>query len=96
MASFTDGKPRIATQEDLQANWGGGRSGEYFRCCLCGYRFKEGDYWRWQYTNDIPGAGGNPLVCKKCDGPDVIEKWKQMHKEAKGRMWWFTRYRDAR
>ena len=88
--SFTDGKPRIATKEDCNAPWSGNRKN--FRCYLCGYKFKVGDYWRWQFTNNIQGASGNPLVCKNCDGPDVIEKWKALHEEAKSeKFWWFNR-----
>jgi len=64
-----------------------------FRCFLCGHRFVPGDVVRWQFTNDIPGAAGNPLVCKACDGTkdEVVAKWKAMHAEANGRMWWFCR-----
>lgn len=91
--SFTDGKPFTVTADDLRMPWGGGRSGEYFRCYLCGHRFVVGDVARWQYTNDTPGAGGNPMVCQSCDGTkeQIVEKWKQMHAEQKGRMWWFCR-----
>ena len=93
MSSFTDGKPRVATTEDCQAKWSGGREGEYFRCAFCGRKFQEGDYWRWIYTNDTPGAGGNPIACETCDTHDresMIAKWKAMHAEVRGRMWWFT------
>lgn len=92
--SFTDQKPFKATAEDVQKSWSGGRNGKYFRCYLCGHKFQEGDIVRWQFTNDIPGAGGNPLVCESCDGPKekVIEKWKAMHAEARSeRMWWFSK-----
>jgi hypothetical protein len=91
--SFTDGKPFVATEEDLKRPWMGGKRGEYFRCFLCGHRFVPGDVVRWQFTNDIPGAAGNPLVCKACDGTkdEVVAKWKAMHSEVNGRMWWFCR-----
>jgi hypothetical protein len=91
--SFTDGKPWTVTEEDLKAPWSGGKSGKYFRCYLCGHRFKLGDIARWQYTNDVPGAGGNPLVCRRCDGTkaEIALKWISMKKEAEGRMWYFTR-----
>ena len=75
--NFTDQKPRIATQKDLNSPWSGCRHGKFFACGLCGHHFKVGDKWRWIYTNNIPGATGNPLICEKCDGPDVIERWKQ-------------------
>jgi hypothetical protein len=74
--SFTDQKPWIATEKDCALNWGGGGKGARFRCGLCGYKFKPGDTVRWQFTNNIPHYGGNPLVCSTCDGPDIIDKWK--------------------
>jgi hypothetical protein len=91
--SFTDGKPFLATESSCQARWSGGKPGEHFRCGFCGYKFVPGDTVRWQYTNDIPGAGGNPLVCIGCDQPyeQLIKSWKSMHAEASGRMWWFCR-----
>ena len=95
MSEFTDGKPRTATAEECTAPWAGGRAGKYFRCAFCGYKFLEGDYWRWIYTNDTPNAGGNPSTCKDCDTGDrqsMIAKWEALWREAKGRMWWFTRH----
>lgn len=90
---FTNGLPRIATKEDCNTPWSAVPNGDNFRCCFCGYKFKEGDYWRWQYTNDIEGACGNPLVCKKCDeGPEKTrEKWKKKWKKARTEFWWFTK-----
>jgi len=78
--NFTDGKPRYATEDDLKACWSGGKPGECFRCDLCGHKFKLGDYWRWQYTNDTPGASGNPKVCEKCDGTkaSIVAKQKRI------------------
>jgi hypothetical protein len=87
--SFTDGKPRIATEQDCKARWSCGKPGERFRCCLCGHKFVVGDVWRFQFTNNIPNAGGNPLVCEKCDGPDVVERWKKMCEEYKTKFWHF-------
>lgn len=91
--SFLDGKQRIATSKDLKLNWLGGKNGIYFRCALCGYKFREGDVYRCVYTNDTISASGNPIVCKECDDGDfkVIEKWSKMHEESKNRMWWFCR-----
>jgi hypothetical protein len=92
--SFTDQKPRVATEEDCHAGWMGVSNGVYFRCGFCGYRFQPGDYWRWVFTNDVPGAGGNPMTCKACDTGNresMIAKWRAMHEEAKMRMWWFAR-----
>lgn len=92
--SFTNGKPRIATAEDLKRPWGGVRDGSRFRCYLCGHRFAVGDVYRWQYTNSVPGTSGNPFVCEACDGPDVVARWKAMHDEwerdSGGKWWWFV------
>jgi hypothetical protein len=95
--SFTDGKPFKATEADCQANWEGGSKGIFFRCYLCGHKFVPGDIVRWQHTNDVPGAGGNPMVCKDCDGTkeEIVAKWKAMYAEAKGRMWHFTKGCDG-
>lgn len=92
--SFTDGKPFVATEENCKAMWSCGKNGKYFRCYLCGHKFIPGDIVRWQFTNNVPGAGGNPLVCEKCDGTpeEVIEKWKKMNEEVKEKFWWFSRY----
>lgn len=90
--SFTDGKPWVATAEDCARDWNCGKNGKHFRCGLCGHRFVVGDRVRWQYTNDIPGAGGNPFVCQSCDGPDMIERWKAKCAEwASDAWWWFRR-----
>lgn len=73
--SFTDQKPFIVTKEHLMLPWNGGKNGKYFLCKLCGYKFEEGDTVRWQYTNDVKGAGGNSFVCLSCDqGRDHIIK----------------------
>jgi hypothetical protein len=90
--SFTDGKPFIATEAHCKGKWGGVPNGLHFRCAFCGYKFVLGDTVRWQYTNEYRGASGNPLVCVKCDCPkdELIAKWRAMHEEANGRMWWFT------
>lgn len=91
--SFTNMMPRIATKEDCNANWGGGKPGEYFRCGFCGHKFKPGDYWRWQFTNDIPTAPGNPLVCQKCDGTshEVRKKWAEKWEAYMSDEWWWFR-----
>lgn len=89
--SFTNGLPWLATDADCSVAWGGSKGGTRFRCTLCGYRLNPGDRVRWQYTNDVPGAGGNPLVCEGCDGTkeEIVEKMKNMYAEAENRMWWF-------
>lgn len=95
MPSFLDGSPQVATEANCHQEWGGGSDGKYFRCALCGHKFVAGDHWRCVYTNDIPKAGGNPLICEKCDigNEDVRKKWKKMSKMARGKFWWFTRQR---
>ena len=91
--SFTDGKPFVVTEEDTRRPWGGGANGKYFRCYLCGHRFQAGDVARWQFTNDTPGAGGNPMVCQACDGTkeEIVARWRQMHLMASDAMWYFFR-----
>lgn len=89
--SFTDGKPWIATAEDCKRRWSCGAPGERFRCYLCGHQFVPGDRVRWQYTNNVSGAGGNPLACERCDGPDVVERWKAKCAEWNSNAWWWFR-----
>lgn len=91
MASFSDQKPRIATEEDCQAKWGfRSGKGEGFLCRLCGHKFVVGDYWRWVFAGDRGCI--NALVCEKCDGPDVVDRWTKIyyeHYEFGKRMGWF-------
>ena len=88
-SSFTDQKPRVATEDDCRAPWSAGKPGERFRCCLCGHKFQVGDVWRFVYAH---GAGLlNFLVCERCDGPDVLDRWKAANEEAKRRFWWLRR-----
>lgn len=103
--SFTDQKPRIATEEDLKFHWGGSSKGERFRCYMCGHKFEIDDYWRWvfgkgvTFQNDGKTWGVcNVIVCKNCDGDDVLERWKKQNEEACTRyeevctrFWWFTK-----
>jgi hypothetical protein len=93
--SFLDGTVQIATEETCAASWGGGIDGKYFRCYLCGYKFVPGDKWRCVYTNDMPKAGGNPLICEKCDGETEIvrKKWAKKCRIARKKFWWFARSR---
>jgi len=92
--NFLKGKPWIATEKDCKASWNSIPNGKCFRCALCGYKFKPGDKVRCQYTNDVPGAHGNPLVCEKCDGTkeEIVAKIKAGYKKAKNEMWWFCRH----
>src|SRR5688572_787006 len=98
LSRYTDQKPFTVTDQDLKLPWGCGRDGIFFRCYLCGHRFQAGDVARWVFTNDVPGASGNPLVCEKCDGTkeEIVAKWKQMHIDATGKMWWFCRINDPK
>jgi len=79
---------RPATEANCKAAWGGGKPGERFRCYLCGHKFAVGDMFRLVYANDRPGTAGNFIVCDKCDGPDVVERWVAACKEAATRFWW--------
>ena len=73
--------------------WAGGNNGKYFRCHFCGHKFKAGDKYRIIYTNDIKGAGGNPIVCEACNDttPNLRDKWKELKAEARERFWWLRR-----
>jgi hypothetical protein len=89
--SFTDGKPREVTAEDLKLKWSG--STENFRCRLCGHRFKVGDVFRWVFANfaESPSRHGNFLVCVSCDGTDVLKRAAAQEEEARTRFWWLRR-----
>lgn len=89
--SFIDGKPQTVSEIDLKADWGGRSHKKFpFRCYMCGHKFQLGEYWRFIFTNDIAGAGGNPIVCHSCDGDDVRERWKKLCDEFNGdKFWWF-------
>jgi hypothetical protein len=85
--SFTDQKPRLATEHDLNAKWSGDEPGKRFRCGLCGYKFTLGDTWRWVYAGKI--GLSNFIVCDKCDSTDILDKWNNHYNEAKQRFWYF-------
>lgn len=93
---FTD-YLKIATEKDTKLAWSGKPNGEWFRCGFCGYKIKAGDKYRIIYTNDIPGAGGNPIICENCDVPNDLARklWKEKHQTIKelkkGAFWWFFR-----
>jgi len=86
--SWTDGKPFTATEKHCNLPWSGSKTN--FRCFNCGHKFKPGDTVRWQFTNDIRGAGGNPMVCEECDGTkeEIVAKIKEGKEQVK-RLWWF-------
>ena len=88
--SFTDQKPHIATVEDIKAPWSGGKNGKYFRCYLCGHRFREGDQYRFVFGKKL----GNLMVCQACDSGDVLKKWSDLQEEwlklSDSRFWHFV------
>ncbi len=77
--NFLNGERNIADIKTISARWMGGKKGEFFRCGFCGHKFKEDDGWRMIYTNNIPKAGGNPLICDNCfiDKEGARQKWKE-------------------
>ena len=85
--SFTDQKPRTATDEDVKASWSGYPNGKYFRCKLCGHKFQVGDYYRFVFH-----PYGNIIVCESCDD-NPEGNWTQIHEEweqlKEGKFWWF-------
>jgi len=85
--SFTDGKPRVATEGECKAKWRGGNNGKYFRCSLCKHKFAVGDYWRFQYiVNSL-----NLITCRDCDTPDLIVKWSKLKEEFYSDKFWVFR-----
>jgi len=101
--AFTDGKLRIATEQDVRAPWGGYHDGRRFRCAICGKQIIAGKMFRWVYTNSEPpedGINGNLLVCECCDNSDekIKEKLRERYKEyviMRDKFWWFIRYDDG-
>lgn len=89
--SFTDGKTRKVTSEDLSYPWYGSSKAKKFRCRLCGHKFILGDDYRFVYTNYKSSKChyGNFLVCADCDGVDVIDRAVAQEKEADQRFWWY-------
>ena len=86
--SFTNRKPFTVTDKMCHQSWSGGKNGIYFRCGLCGHKFKAGDICRWVYMNSTPESHfGNFLVCENCDGPDVKDRRIAWEQEARTRFW---------
>lgn len=88
-----------ATKEEAAARWLGGAGGKWFRCCLCGAKLKEGDRFLVLFTNDMKGAGGNPILCEACvlahahDKEKLREAWRQHCAAAcSEKFWWFHRH----
>lgn len=88
MSSFTDQLPRFATDHECKVKWCGKPPGEWFRCYLCGHKFLVGDYWRFVFG----GKSGltNFMVCKSCDGDDVIDRFIAHCKDLDTKYWWFS------
>jgi len=86
--SFTDQKPRVVTEKHYPGNYGGYKDGRNFRCYMCGHYFKIGDIFR----RVCPGNKGvtSLLVCEKCDGPDIIDRWVKRVNELKTKYWWLN------
>jgi hypothetical protein len=93
MTSFTNGLTRQATEEDCKAPWLGGKNGAYFRCRLCGYKFKVGSAFRWVFANfeASPSRCGNFLVCEVCDGEDVLNRAAKQEETFSSAQFWFLR-----
>ena len=91
--SWIDQTPFTVTRVELALHWGCRAPGEGLRCGFCGHKFTEGETARWVYTNDVPGAGGNPFVCVACDGPRevLIEKLKALAAEFNAPKFWRMR-----
>jgi len=87
--SFTDRKPFVVTEEQTHLAWSGKPDGARFRCGCCGYKFRAGNIARWEFTNDTPGACGNPFVCQQCDGPKekIVARLRELE-ELKNRFGW--------
>lgn len=89
--SFADRKPFVATKDHCVLAWNGNKKN--FRCGLCGYKFKVGDTVRWEFTNDVEGAVGNPLLCIKCDRPRdvIVHKMIELRKEFEDPKFWYLK-----
>lgn len=85
--SFTDQKPRIATEKDCNLKWAGDKKN--FRCYMCGHTFLPGDQWRWVCATHKGTT--NFLVCKDCDGEDVLDRWIRHVENGKIKYWWMLR-----
>ena len=94
---FIDGKPFIATKEHCSLHWGGRKDGGHFRCFYCGHKFVEGDTVRWQFTNDVKSAGGNPFVCQKCDGTkeEIVAKILELRSMDDNKTWWVNHFKEV-
>ncbi len=90
---------KIADEQTCKARWAGLPNGALFYCAFCGDQFTPGHNYKAIYTNDLKGAGGNPLCCGTCyahnGGTDekMRELWKARSKEwddgYRGKWRWF-------
>jgi hypothetical protein len=95
--TFTNGDPFVCSEDDCKFDWNRQPNGEYFRCAICGHKFKPGDCVRWVYTN-YPGSPipGNPFVCNTCaptkeDAISILTMMKEHAKTQTKTLWWFFR-----
>lgn len=98
LQGFTNGEQRVATEDDCKARWGLTAKPSNFRCYMCGHGFQVGDKWRWQYGcgrtfNHEGKVFGltNFIVCDKCDGPDVLDRWVAIHEDFYSPRFWALR-----
>lgn len=86
---------KIATAETCKAPWSAMKGGVLFYCAFCGVQFKPGDAYKAIFTNDLRGAGGNPLCCKQCYTTEAEMRllWQKRNREweelYKGKWRWF-------
>jgi hypothetical protein len=60
-------KISLATEKQInETKWNGTKPGNY-KCYLCGYKFKIGEYVRHIYCNGFANSHGNIWVCFDCD-----------------------------
>lgn len=85
----------VADERACKSRWSGRVDSKAFFCAFCGHDFVIGDEYRMVYTNDMDGAGGNPLTCKPCwdvhGGFDGLrQKWLELWQEYRARFkyWW--------
>lgn len=84
LPSFTNQRVRVATEKDCRMKWAGGGEGEYFRCYLCGHKFRHGDLFRFVFGREF----GNIFGCRSCDGADVLVRWATIVDQSKIKYWW--------
>jgi len=84
---------KTADEKTCNAPWSGGKNGKYFRCHFCGHKLVPGDQYRVLYTNDMPKASGNPIVCGECNDTtaNLRAKWAEINREVRERFWWLRR-----